>query len=134
MSWGAWRMMLPDAILPVVSIGERIGRARNALGWTRERLAEEAGVRPEQVSRWESGSRVPKRESVLKLARAMGVTVADLELGSQPPSTPPRGRPTLPDYVRDMEPAALRAMAEMMLALADAKEASGGLVAGKKGN
>src|SRR5918994_5041069 len=59
-------------------IGEEIRRRREALGLTGTQLAVKAGMAPSAVSQIETGKRSPNSTSVMKLAEALGVEVADL--------------------------------------------------------
>lgn len=59
--------------------------ARKAVGFTQERLAEEAGVQRETVVRWEDGQHAPSPYMRPKLARILGRTVRELETLIDPP-------------------------------------------------
>lgn len=52
------------------TIGDKIIAARNNIGYTRKKLADEIGVHPEQLRHWEKGIRHPKREAIQKIASA----------------------------------------------------------------
>ena len=67
----------------------RLRAARLAANLTQTALAAVADVHPNEVGYWEAGTRVPKVETVAALARALGISPADL----LEPST--GGRPTL---------------------------------------
>lgn len=67
----------------------RLRAARMAAKLTQTALAAAADVHPNEVGYWEAGTRVPQVETVAALARALGITPADL----LEPST--GGRPTL---------------------------------------
>jgi DNA-binding XRE family transcriptional regulator len=64
-----------------------VGRLREAIGWTRNRLAREAGVESSVVYRLEDGTRGCGIPTAWKLAVALGTTVdamiaeADLRAG-----------------------------------------------------
>jgi transcriptional regulator with XRE-family HTH domain len=55
----------------------RLARLREARGWSAYRLAKEAGVTSGQLSHLESGRRGPTLETARKLARALGVSLAE---------------------------------------------------------
>jgi transcriptional regulator with XRE-family HTH domain len=70
--------MAPDEKAFCKAMGERIAEARKGHGMTQVQLAELMGVAQQVVGSWEVGrSRVPVA-SLLHLARALAVTVADL--------------------------------------------------------
>lgn len=54
-----------------VILAQQIIRRREAAGWTQAELAERAGVRPETVSRIETGKNAPNVATVDKLDRAL---------------------------------------------------------------
>jgi DNA-binding XRE family transcriptional regulator len=54
-----------------VSIARELVNDRIRHGWTQTELARRAGVRLETISRLESGKHVPRRETLLKLDRAL---------------------------------------------------------------
>lgn len=53
--------------------GARIQRTRSQLGYSQEWLAEQVGVKQAQVSRWESGDKVPTDINRIVIAHALGV-------------------------------------------------------------
>lgn len=59
--------------------GSRLSELRQARGWSQVKLAQEAGLDPSTVSRFEAGSRAPERETVLKIADALVLPVVDRE-------------------------------------------------------
>ena len=59
-------------------IGEEVRRRREELGLTGAQLALRADMAPSAVSQIETGKRTPNSTSVIKLAAALGVEVADL--------------------------------------------------------
>lgn len=59
-------------------LGDIIRTRREALGWSQLALADRCGVSDKQVGRWESGSQVPTLTSASVLARALGITLAEL--------------------------------------------------------
>jgi len=56
-----------------VQFGKRVRAARKALGWTQERLADEAGLHPTYVGDTERGERNVGLDNILKLAKSLGV-------------------------------------------------------------
>lgn len=58
--------------------GYRISEARMAKGWSQQRLAEELGTTQQTIQRYESGARDIKSGTIIKLSKALGVTVAYL--------------------------------------------------------
>lgn len=61
----------------------RIKEAREAHGWTQERLANELGTTQQSLQRWESGAVDPKSSNILAISELLGVTVSYL-LGIDP--------------------------------------------------
>jgi transcriptional regulator with XRE-family HTH domain len=53
--------------------GRAIVRARDAKGWTREKLAAELGVSYKTVERYEKGERLPSRETVARIVALLGM-------------------------------------------------------------
>jgi transcriptional regulator with XRE-family HTH domain len=66
-------------------LGARIREARDALGWSQERLAEEIGVGVEMLGRYERATKFPSPISLVRLSRALRVSV-DVLLGLVPSS------------------------------------------------
>lgn len=56
----------------------RIQEAREAHGWTQERLANELGTTQQTVQRWETGAVDPKISKVVAISELLGVTVSYL--------------------------------------------------------
>jgi ribosome-binding protein aMBF1 (putative translation factor) len=54
-----------------VIVARQISRRRQALGWTQAELAHRAGVRPETLSRLETGKHAPNVATVDKLDQAL---------------------------------------------------------------
>jgi transcriptional regulator with XRE-family HTH domain len=91
-----------------VQIGERIEQRRTALGWGRERLAQEANrcaglntLTYKEIKRYERGERTPVAW-LPAIAQALGCTVEYLT-GAAPPEPPP---PSLADYLPAGDPLA----------------------------
>ena len=75
-------------------IGQQIHRLRIEQDLTQERLAELAGVNPKHLGRIERGDAEPCAGLLVRLARALGVTVGDLFETITPAATaPPRLSP-----------------------------------------
>jgi Zn-dependent peptidase ImmA (M78 family)/DNA-binding XRE family transcriptional regulator len=70
-----------------VSLAEQLARAREAIGYPQEDVANALGVTRTMISYWESGARRPNERQLAALARLYGVEVRDLLQG---PSGPPR--------------------------------------------
>ena len=51
---------------------------RKKRGLTQEKLAELVGIHPNTLLKWEYGTREPKASELQKLAKALGITEADL--------------------------------------------------------
>mgnify|MGYP002868262411 CR=1 FL=1 len=66
-----------------VSIARDLVTDRIRRGWTQTELARRSGVRMETISRVESGKHVPRRETLLKLERALSGKVKRCSLGLQ---------------------------------------------------
>ena len=56
-------------------IGDKIRAHREAVGWKQGQLAEEMGVTPNTISRWESATYKPKAGDIDRLARLFEVDV-----------------------------------------------------------
>ncbi|MBR5714052.1 MAG: helix-turn-helix transcriptional regulator [Clostridia bacterium] len=57
-----------------MTTGERIKDMRKKLGLTQKELAERMGVKDAVISQYETGIRMPKYETVVRFAAAMGVS------------------------------------------------------------
>lgn len=62
----------------LASLGLNVRRAREAQQLTQEKLAERANLDPTYISGIERGLRNPGIKNVAKLAKALGLTTADL--------------------------------------------------------
>jgi transcriptional regulator with XRE-family HTH domain len=69
--------MLKYADVPTTSLAERIRRARGEL--SQVKFAEDLGVDPITVSRWERGEVTPGMKAVRILCRDYGFTLDDFE-------------------------------------------------------
>jgi len=68
---------------PVVSVaaeifGKRLRQLRLDAGWTQEQLAEAAGITTTYTSDLERGTKVPSLTIVLRISRALKMSVAEL--------------------------------------------------------
>lgn len=64
----------------------RLAEARERLGWSKSRLAREAGVTAAAVRKWErDGTDRMQLRCAVRVAAALGVRVDDLLDGSEPP-------------------------------------------------
>ena len=70
------------------NFGDRLRRLRKKSGLTQEQLAESVGVSLKTVQRWEFNERQPRMEEIKALAKALGVSEADL-LNEPPPVNKP---------------------------------------------
>lgn len=66
------------------TFGNRLRALRKKSGLTQEQLAETVGVNPITISWWENDKFLPKTQSIKALAKALGVSEADL-LNDSPP-------------------------------------------------
>lgn len=66
-----------------MSIGRRIVQARQAAGWSQEKLSRAVGAAQTTVSSWERGRTEPSRDDVARIAAALGVGLEVLELGGR---------------------------------------------------
>lgn len=81
-------------------IGERIKAAMELNGWTQRELANKLGVTQVTISRYITGLREPKIPTIMKLSKALGVTISyligysDNPLGEESPNLPKGYLPT----------------------------------------
>jgi transcriptional regulator with XRE-family HTH domain len=68
-------------------IGQRVRQLRHERKWSQSKLAREAEIAQNVLSRVELGAVVPSLPTLEKIARAFGVGVADLLNGSTPAPT-----------------------------------------------
>lgn len=54
----------------------RIKEAREARGWTQERLAEAINTTQQTIQRWESGQTDVKSNQLKEISKALGITVS----------------------------------------------------------
>ena len=72
----------------MAEFGRRLRKAREAKGWSTEKLAGESGISFGSVYAYENGKREPKVTQALAVARALGVSLDDLMAGIDEPSPP----------------------------------------------
>ena len=58
--------------------GRRLRELRTMHGWTQEQMAEKAGITPTYTSDLERGEKVPSLTIVLRLARALDISVSEM--------------------------------------------------------
>lgn len=76
-----------------MSLGEKIGQYRKALGVSQEELGARLGVSRQAVSKWETNAAAPDMSNLIALAREFGVSVAELTETPAPAEVPaPRRR------------------------------------------
>jgi transcriptional regulator with XRE-family HTH domain len=73
---------LADAVLA------RARDLRMARGWSRERLAMEAGLSPDAIARIERGERNPRLETLERIGAAVGVPLPKFVDFGEPPTLP----------------------------------------------
>ena len=61
-----------------MTTGQRIKAARQQAGLTQTELADKLGIPFQSISQWERDTRKPKQETLLKIAKALGVHLRDL--------------------------------------------------------
>lgn len=59
-------------------VGKRVRALRKAKGWSLADLAEKAGMFRTNICRVEAGRHLPSLETLLRLGKALGVSVEDL--------------------------------------------------------
>ena len=69
-------MSKPDSLL--AALGRNVRRRRDARELTQEMLAEKSGLDPTYISDIERGRRNPGIKNVARLARALGLSTAEL--------------------------------------------------------
>ena len=61
----------------VVELGKLLQHRREALGMTREELAERAGIRYDVIQMYEEGQRTMKIDRLFEILNALDISVAD---------------------------------------------------------
>ena len=82
------------AALVAAQVGRRIRRRRRALDVTQEKLASEAGIHRTRISAIERGNVMPRLDTLILLARALGVAEAQLLAGMDEGAVERRRRQT----------------------------------------
>lgn len=85
-----------------MAFGAKLARLRNGKNWTQADLAERIGVQQPTIQRWEAEGRQPRRASLAKLAKVLGVEVAELFDAAEDNLTPS------PEELADMIARAMR--------------------------
>lgn len=62
----------------VKTAGDKVRGLRKARGWLQQDLADQAGVSMQTVSNLETGRHAPEFPTLAKIAKALGVGLADL--------------------------------------------------------
>lgn len=57
-----------------MTIGEQIKKYRQKAGLTQKQLGEAFGISQQQIAQYESGRRIPKMETLQKIAGALGIS------------------------------------------------------------
>ncbi len=73
----------------MASVGERIRRRRNELGWTQDALAQKAGVSKSFLSDLENGKRNVGANTLYDIARALSLSLDHLMTGKEGEAEPP---------------------------------------------
>lgn len=55
------------------AVGEKIKFYRKFVGWTQEQLAQKTELSVMSIRRYESGDRMPNQDTVIKIAKALGI-------------------------------------------------------------
>jgi transcriptional regulator with XRE-family HTH domain len=66
---------------PTAQFASNLRRLRDERGMTQEALSRTAAMEPAEISRLERGGRDPQLLTIVRLARGLGVAVADLVVG-----------------------------------------------------
>ncbi|OPX93720.1 MAG: HTH-type transcriptional regulator ImmR [Pelotomaculum sp. PtaB.Bin104] len=66
-----------------MSVGDRIAQLREELGISQTELANKAGLKPPTISQYESGTRSPSYEAIIKLSNALNITTDYLISGKE---------------------------------------------------
>lgn len=75
------------------SFGERLKSLREVAGVTQYALAKRSGVTAQAISKIEQGDRDPSWSTVVKLAHALGISVADFDVADEGEPPPPAKKP-----------------------------------------
>lgn len=63
------------------SLGDRIARLRRGKGWNQTELADRVGTRPNQISKYERGTYLPRPDLLPRLSDTLGVSLDYLMTG-----------------------------------------------------
>jgi transcriptional regulator with XRE-family HTH domain len=74
---------------PMPSVGERIKKRRNELGWTQDALAQKAGISKSFLSDLENGKRNVGADTLYDIARALSLSLDYLMSGREGEAEPP---------------------------------------------
>jgi transcriptional regulator with XRE-family HTH domain len=79
-----------------MAFGQTLARLREEAGLTQMQLAQQAGVSVDTLRHWEQGRHLPRVDDAYRLARALGVGVEKLILGTdlEEEAEQPRSGPT----------------------------------------
>ncbi|MBA3756304.1 MAG: helix-turn-helix transcriptional regulator [Nitrosomonas sp.] len=111
----------------VTPIGRRIKQLRESLNLSQKTLGKLVGVTDAAITFWELGQRTPRGNNLKKLAKALGVTEAELyqdnssELSSNPEAEHAIIRITIQECIRNMSNDDLKAVLAFVLAMNDSK-------------
>lgn len=61
-----------------MTLGKKIAQLRKSKGWTQTQLAENVGVHPSHITRWERDKNQPSASTLNDLAKCFEVTVEEL--------------------------------------------------------
>jgi transcriptional regulator with XRE-family HTH domain len=68
------------------AMGERLQQMREEIGMSQSQLARAAGVPLTSLRNWEQGHRMPLFDSVVRVAKALGVSLDRLAGVDEPPA------------------------------------------------
>ncbi len=68
----------------MISTGSQFRAARALLGWSRETLAERAGVHPGTITYWERNANAPRQDAVAPERMLAALRSAGVEIASEP--------------------------------------------------
>ncbi len=70
-----------------MQIGHNIKKLRKAAGLTQKQLGEKLGISFQSVAQWETGKRIPKIETLRKIAAALNCDISEIDESFINPST-----------------------------------------------
>ena len=83
------------------TLGDRIARLRRSLGWHQSELADRAGCKPAQISKFERGTYEPRLATLSRIAAVLGTSTDYLITGKE-------GVPAEPDQLIALWPSLQR--------------------------